>query len=997
MTEMEIEPLAKRTKLETGSKDNLSNENGIIRKIPIIPHDVDVLNSTESLFSETSRWQKTIQNALKAIVSIRFSQVSAFDTEGALSSEATGFVVDSKLGIILTNRHVVCSGPWFGEAIFHDHEEVDVKPIYRDPVHDFGFLKFDPSKIKFMQIDEIKLSPDKAKVGIDIRVVGNDNGEKLSILSGSLSRLDRNAPVYGDLTYNDFNTFYLQAASSTSGGSSGSPVLNIDGHAVALQAGGSIEAATDFFLPLDRVKRALSYIQQGTFNVPRGTIQTQFLHRPFDEVRRLGLRQETEENVRKANPKDIGMLVVEVVVPKSPSFGLLEEGDVLVSINNKVVTHFVEFESILDKCIEDKCDSPSINVIVERGGEVKELLVPVVDLHSITPKKYVSVGGGILNNVSYQLSRQLCVPREGVYVASPNGMFIFGGSESGWIVTNIDGKPTPNLDVFIEVMKTIPDKKRIPIQYHSILDLHNKCITIVNNERHWSPFVLSERNDETGIWDFTDLGEALPPTNPEPITATFPDYLEDLGPSARLFKSLVKVNVYIPVNQAGYQYSNANGCGVIVDKRLGLVVVSRTFIPNTMVDISITIADLITIYAKPVFLHPGDSYAIIQYDPSLLGDTEVEEITFSNIPIKQGSQVSFVGLKKNARPITIKTCVTDTTTVNIPYSAIPRFRPVNLDAIMIDTPMIKQSLGGVLSDAEGKVQAISLIVIGERRTGHPADVEYNFSFDVHLLNPILKQLRICAEQFPPNVKVTEMEETLCNAVKLRGLSIEVMGIQLAQAKLLGVSNEWLKKVEESNPERRTLYLIQRTDEGTMSSKYLQDNDVILSFENEIVTKIEQFNLSPDWPETVKVLIVRNLEEITIEVPTTEFKAEDYDCLVNFSGAILHKPHRAVLQQSTQLPSQIYISSICKGSPTGMYGMMRAAFITAVNNISVETIDDFISAISGLKSNTYIRIKTVTFDLFPSVVTIKLKLHYWPTYVYNRDHSKDCGWRLTILD
>lgn len=55
--------------------------------------------------SHRNQWQSTINQCVYAIVSIRFSQVSAFDTEGPDTSEATGFVVDASKGIILTNRH----------------------------------------------------------------------------------------------------------------------------------------------------------------------------------------------------------------------------------------------------------------------------------------------------------------------------------------------------------------------------------------------------------------------------------------------------------------------------------------------------------------------------------------------------------------------------------------------------------------------------------------------------------------------------------------------------------------------------------------------------------------------------------------------------------------------------------------------------------------------------------------------------------------------------
>lgn len=59
-----------------------------------------------------------------------------------------------------------------------------------------------------MEMVEIPLAPHLAKVGLDIRVVGNDAGEKLSILSGSISRIDRNTPNYGDLTVTFYNIYF---------------------------------------------------------------------------------------------------------------------------------------------------------------------------------------------------------------------------------------------------------------------------------------------------------------------------------------------------------------------------------------------------------------------------------------------------------------------------------------------------------------------------------------------------------------------------------------------------------------------------------------------------------------------------------------------------------------------------------------------------------------------------------------------------------------------
>ncbi|RKO89367.1 PDZ-like domain-containing protein, partial [Blyttiomyces helicus] len=538
----------------------------------------------------------------------------------------------------------------------------------------------------------------------------NDAGEKLSILAGSISRLDRNAPEYGEMTYNDFNTFYLQAASSTSGGSSGSPVLNIEGKAVALQAGGHSKAATDFFFPLDRVARALKFIQEGK-PVPRGTIQVQFYHRPFDEVRRLGLAEQTEAFIRKQFPTEIGMLVAETVVPMGPASSFLEEGDVLISINGVHITKFVPLEAVLDDSV-----GKDITVKVARGGEEKEFTIRVQDLHSITPDRYVEIGGAKLNNVSYQLARQFCVPVQGVYVAEPAGMLRLDGSDHGWIISSVDTKPTPNLDAFVAALKDVPDRERIPVNFYSIADVHTKSVAIVSVERHWSSFRMAIRNDVTGFWDFSDLGATPPPKVLQPVNATFAKLDESLGPAKVLFQSLVKVSMTTPCRIEGFPKSRKQGAGLVLDAEKGLIVVGRNIVPFTLGDVSLTFADSIIIPGKVVFLHPTQNFSIISYDPKLIGTTPIKSAPISATSLVQGHRVSLVALNHNQRPVCIETTVTDITSVTIPQSATPRFRAVNFDAITLDTPLAQQCSSGVLADAEGKVQGLWMSFLGERTT-----------------------------------------------------------------------------------------------------------------------------------------------------------------------------------------------------------------------------------------------------------------------------------------
>jgi hypothetical protein len=77
--------------------------------------------------ADSPEWQATIENVVKSVVSIHFCQTCSFDTDLSMSSQATGFVVDAERGYIMTNRHVVCAGPFWGYCIFDNHEEVGTR------------------------------------------------------------------------------------------------------------------------------------------------------------------------------------------------------------------------------------------------------------------------------------------------------------------------------------------------------------------------------------------------------------------------------------------------------------------------------------------------------------------------------------------------------------------------------------------------------------------------------------------------------------------------------------------------------------------------------------------------------------------------------------------------------------------------------------------------------------------------------------------------------
>ncbi len=905
-------------------------------------------------------WQATLEDVAPAVVVLRVRVPRAFDTQKAAYEMATGFVVDADLGIILTNRHVVNPGPVVAEAAFLNHEEVEVRAVYRDPVHDFGFYRYDPEDVEFIKPNELLLVPEHARVGTEIRVVGNDAGEKLSILSGTLARLDREAPRYGKKSYNDFNTFYFQAASGTSGGSSGSPVVDVHGHAVALNAGGNRTASSSYYLPLDRIVRALKYVQRGA-TVPRGTIQTVFARRPYDELRRLGLRGDVEAEIRRSFPAATGMLVVDEVIPGGPADGKLEVGDILLSVGEVSLTSFSPLEAFLDDHV-----GREIRLKVERAGATLDTSIAVEDLSSITPDRYLEAGGGVVHPLSYQQARNHAVAVEGLYLATGGYAFTKAGLTRGAVITELDGEPVlagdgaEALADFEARWAALPNGAKAAVRYFDLENPKLELLAVVTVDRLWFPMQLCVRDDATGRWPCSI--SPAPPEQQEQFPATTSFNADLPRPMRDLAPSLVMVEFDTPFRIDGLHSDRFKGTGLVVDAERGLVVVDRETIPVALGDVRLVFAASVEVPGEVVFIHPVHNLAVVAYDPRLLGDTPIRSARLRPIALESNDEVWVVGLSPEQELVSRKSRVSTVEDFSLPLTDPPRFRQANLEvALLTDSPT---TVGGVLADKKGRVHAYW----ASFSTGVPPQ-SYFAAIGVEHIQEILEPLR---EGRP---------------VGWRTLGAELSPITLADARSRGLSEASARKLEAHDNNSRRVLAISRLTAGMPSAEILKPGDLLLAVDGKPIATFEEIERA-EQREEVRLTLLRDGEELTLLIPTAAVDGRGTDRALFWAGAVLQAPHSAINEQGGIDPKGVYVAWLWYGSPANRYGLTASRLIVAVDDREVTDLDSFLAAVVDRPDRRSVRLRTVSLDGRTDVMTLKLDLEFWPTTELRRNGK---GW------
>lgn len=270
-----------------------------------------------------------------------------------VSSLGSGFIVDGKDGIIVTNNHVI-DGAEEIQVNLHDGSKLKAELLGKDTKTDIAILKVTPKT----PLKAVKFGSSAAiRVGDWVMAIGNPFGLGGSVTLGIISAKARNI---NSGPYDD----YLQTDASINKGNSGGPLFNMDGEVVGVNTaiisptGGSI--GIGFAVPADTVAPVVQQLRQ------------------YHEVRRgwLGVKiQSVSEEIATALgiPESSGALVAAITPDGPAAKGGVKAGDVIMRFDSEDVNSMRSLPRLVARAPIDK----TVPVEVLRKGERKTLQVTV--------------------------------------------------------------------------------------------------------------------------------------------------------------------------------------------------------------------------------------------------------------------------------------------------------------------------------------------------------------------------------------------------------------------------------------------------------------------------------------------------------------------------------------------------------------------------------------------------------------------------------------------
>jgi serine protease Do len=362
-------------------------------------------------------------------------------------------------GYVVTNQHVTTKGRQF-KCILTDQREVNAVLVGEDPLTDLAVLKLETAPLGMTAPLPVARfgDSDKLAIGDTVLAMGSPFALARSVTLGIVSNTDR---VFGGEFGGDeleelqldpgqrtgLFTNWIQHDAAIHPGSSGGPLVNLDGEVVGVNELGSEQMG--FAIPSNLARSVVTdLIAHG--EVPRSDIGLS-----FKAIHHTGLTH--------------GVLVNSVDKSGPAGRAGLQAGDVITRLNGDALTvRFLEQVPALMKRVAELPIGAPLAVTYERNGQPATVLITTEKLQKDRGDEAAFRGWGLTAmDITDKIARDRRLKDdEGVLVSSlrPGGPAALAEPPlgSGDVVRAIDGRPVHDLPGFSALYSAVMARQPLP-------------------------------------------------------------------------------------------------------------------------------------------------------------------------------------------------------------------------------------------------------------------------------------------------------------------------------------------------------------------------------------------------------------------------------------------------------------------------------------------------------------------------------------------------------
>jgi C-terminal processing protease CtpA/Prc len=170
---------------------------------------------------------------------------------------------------------------------------------------------------------------------------------------------------------------------------------------------------------------------------------------------------------------------------------------------------------------------------------------------------------------------------------------------------------------------------------------------------------------------------------------------------------------------------------------------------------------------------------------------------------------------------------------------------------------------------------------------------------------------------------------------------------------------------------------------------LRLGDLILKVDGQLMTELAKLG----WQykqASLRILVLRDGEEVEVEVPLLAAADMNVDEVINFCGAPVQAPNLATRMCCNQLLSEVFVPMWRKGGPANTYDLPINAFITEVGGDPVQTTADFLERVIRVPFGQKFRVLTVDAVTHKEKTVMIEKSVFYPTLLLRRTMPYSTG-------